>query len=64
MFTFNSQMSFPYLPVATVFGDNSITGGLESVVFQFVIPINFKGDSSLRFLPLVKSSDRSGRTSG
>ncbi|MGV8140091.1 MAG: GldG family protein [Mangrovibacterium sp.] len=61
MFTFNSQMSFPYLPVATVFGDNSITGGLESVVFQFVSPINFKGDSSLRFLPLVKSSDRSGK---
>jgi len=61
MFTFNSQMSFPYLPVATTFGENSITGGLESVVFQFVSPINFKGDTSLSFQPLVKSSDRSGK---
>lgn len=61
MFTFNSQISFPYLPIATVFGENPITGGLENVIFQFVSPINFKGDTSLLFQPLVKSSDQSGK---
>ena len=61
MFTFNSQLSFPYLPVANNFSkDNPITAGLENVVFQFVSPISFTGDSTFHFEPLVTSSKQSG----
>ncbi len=61
IFTFNSQVSFPYLPVATNFGESPVTEGLENVIFQFVSPITFTGDSTLRFQPLVKSSDQSAK---
>ncbi len=60
-FTFDTQMPFPYLPVASNFAKNPVTQGLESVIFQFVSPISFTGDSSLHYTPLVKSSDESGK---
>jgi len=62
-FTFDSQMSFPYLPIAAKFSKNAISEGLESVIFQFVSPIAFTGDSSLHYTPLVMSSAKSGKES-
>jgi len=62
-FTFNTQMSFPYLPIATKFSKNAISEGLESVIFQFASPIAFTGDSSLHYTPIVMSSDKSGKES-
>lgn len=58
--TFNNQVSFPYLPLVKQFPEHPITEGLEQVIFQFASPIRFLGDSSLRFTPLVTSSENSG----
>ncbi|MDX9880440.1 MAG: Gldg family protein [Prolixibacteraceae bacterium] len=60
MFTFNTQMTFPYLPMANNFADHAVTKGLENVLFEFVSPLNFTGDTSIRYQPLVYSSDKSG----
>lgn len=58
--TFNNQVSFPFLPLVNKFPDHPITEGLEQVIFQFASPVRFMGDSSLRFTPLVTSSENSG----
>ena len=58
-FRFNTAVDFPYFPLVTKFGDHPITKGIEQVVFQFVSPINFVGDSSANFTPIVTSSGRS-----
>ncbi|MGE4585894.1 MAG: GldG family protein [Mangrovibacterium sp.] len=60
LFTFSTPVSFPYLPIASSFADHPVTGGLESVIFPFVSPIRFNGDSTLQFTPLVMSSGQSG----
>jgi ABC-type uncharacterized transport system involved in gliding motility auxiliary subunit len=59
MFNFQSQVSFPYLPVVGRFADHPITKGLETVLLQFASPVNFIGDSSKRFTPLIYTSERS-----
>jgi len=59
-FTMSTQMSFPYLPVITRFGDNPAVKGLESVSLQFASPITFTGDSTKRFIPIAFSSAKSG----
>lgn len=59
MFNFQSQVSFPYLPVVGRFADHPITKGLETVLLQFASPVNFIGDSSKRFTPLIYTSEQS-----
>jgi gliding-associated putative ABC transporter substrate-binding component GldG len=59
-FTMSSQIQFPYLPVIHKFADNPITRGLESVSLQFASPITFTGDSTVKFIPLAYSSEKSG----
>lgn len=59
MFNFQTQVSFPYLPVVGRFADHPITGGLETVLLQFASPVNFVGDTTKRFTPLIYSSERS-----
>ncbi len=59
MFSFQTQVKFPYLPVVGRFADHAITGGLETVLLQFASPVNFVGDTSRRFIPLIYSSERS-----
>lgn len=59
-FSFTSQVSFPYLPVFNTFADHPVTSGLETVIMQFASPVNYTGDSTLTFTPLVKSSAKSG----
>lgn len=61
MFTINSQMTFPYLPTIKLFGDHTITKGIENVSFEFVSPMVFTGDSTIHFQPLAFSSEKSGK---
>jgi gliding-associated putative ABC transporter substrate-binding component GldG len=60
MFTFQSQVQFPYIPILNKFADHPITKGLETVVMQFASAINYTGDSSLKFTPLAFTSEQSG----
>jgi gliding-associated putative ABC transporter substrate-binding component GldG len=60
IFSFTSQVEFPYLPVFNTFEEHPITSGLETVMFQFASPVNFSGDTTLKFQPLVYSSELSG----
>lgn len=54
-----TQMPFYYLPVAAVFAKHPITTGLETVMFEFVSPLEFKADSAIQYTPLIFSSERS-----
>lgn len=56
----NNQVSFPFLPLVKRFPEHPVTEGLEQVIFEFASPIRFMGDSSLRFTPLVTSSENAG----
>ena len=58
-FTMQTQVSFPYLPMMAKFADHPISKGLERVIFEFVSPIYYEGDTSRRFIPLVFSSEQS-----
>ena len=62
-FTFNSQISFPYLPIINSFADHAISKGLEGVVLPFASPLTFIGDTTKRFTPIAFSSTKSGTTS-
>jgi ABC-type uncharacterized transport system involved in gliding motility auxiliary subunit len=54
-----TQMPFPYLPIAAKFTDHPVTKGLEAMLFQFASQVSFAGDTSARFTPLVSSSQQS-----
>lgn len=58
-FTEIRQAMFPYIFVVQKFGEHEITNGLEQVSFQFASGVNFTGDSSLHFTPLLFSSEKS-----
>ncbi len=58
--TFNTQVSFPFLPLVNNFADHPITEGLEQVIFEFASPIRFTGDSTAKFTPIVSSSEKAG----
>lgn len=60
MFSFTSQMEFPYLPIFNNFEKHPVTSGLETVVMQFASSLTFSGDSSLHYQPLVRSSEKTG----
>ena len=57
------QIEFPFFPVITNFSDHPITGGLKQVVCRFVSSIDFAGDSTLTFTPILKTSEKSGTQS-
>ena len=63
MFNFTQQVKFPYMPIITNFEDHPITKGLEQVVMPFVSSITYVGDTSLNFIPIAKSSKKSGTQS-
>ena len=50
---------FPFLPIVGKFSDHPITKGLETVILPFASPVNFIGDSSKRFTPLIMTSEKS-----
>jgi gliding-associated putative ABC transporter substrate-binding component GldG len=57
-FSYTTSVSFPYIPVLTEFAKHPITTGLSSVLMQFVSTVTFNGDSSVEFIPLVKTSKK------
>ncbi len=63
-FQFVRQIRYPYIPVITTFGNNPISKGLESVVFQFVSSVDTsKVDSLQKVTVLASSSNKSGEAS-
>ncbi len=59
-FSMTTQIQFPYLPLITNFADHPVTKGLEQIILQFCSPITYDGDSTYKFIPLAKSSEKSG----
>jgi len=59
-FSFQTQIQFPFLPLAEKFADHPISKGLESVLFEFASAINYQEDTTKKFTPLVFSSEKSG----
>jgi len=61
IFTMNTPVKFPYLPIITNFTKHPITEGLESVMFAFSTTIELAPvDTSVFMVPLAVSSDISG----
>ena len=61
--SFTSQVAFPYLPIFTNFANHPITSGLETVVMQFASSVNYTGDTTLHYEPLIFTSEKSGTQS-
>jgi gliding-associated putative ABC transporter substrate-binding component GldG len=59
MFRYMTQIQFPYIPMISKFADHPVVQGLENVIMPFVSPIEYTGDSSMTFIPLAFSSDKS-----
>ena len=58
-FTVQQPMAFPYIPQVNNFGDHPVAGGLEQLVLNFVSSIDYTGDSTLKYTPILLSSDMS-----
>jgi ABC-type uncharacterized transport system involved in gliding motility auxiliary subunit len=58
-----SSIAVPYIPRVNQFSDHPVTEGLEEVILPFASSIDFMGDSSISFTPLLFSSDLSGTQS-
>lgn len=66
-FTFQSQVPFPYIPVASNFNtSNPLVKDLQSLIFHFTSSIDTSGAAAkgLKEEVLVRSSKRSGRQTG
>ena len=57
---FQFSVQFPYLPIISNFPEHPITKGLEAVSMRFASTVNFVGDSTLTYIPLARSSKKSG----
>jgi gliding-associated putative ABC transporter substrate-binding component GldG len=53
-------VSFPYFVRVSNFGKHPISSGLEAVYLQLTSSINFSGDSSIKFTPILFSSEHTG----
>ncbi|MCD4732513.1 MAG: GldG family protein, partial [Bacteroidales bacterium] len=62
-FPFPVQMRFPYLPMIVNFEDHPVTKGLEQVLLPFASSIVYTGDTSNYFVPIAKTSEKSGTLS-
>ena len=60
VFNYTTQVPFYYIPMISGFADHPITSGLETVIMPFVSNLNYAGDTTKTFTPLVWSSDKSG----
>lgn len=66
-FTYQSQVPFPYIPVASNFNkDNPIVKDLQGVILHFVSSLDTSGAASkgLKSEVLIRSSKHSGRQTG
>jgi len=55
-----SSIAIPYIPRINQFSDHPVTEGLEEVILPFASTIDFMGDSSATFTPVMFSSELSG----
>ncbi len=63
--TMLSNVQFPYFPIITNFANHPVAGGIEQIAIPFANNINFIGsDSTVKFIPLLKTSEKSGFVSG
>jgi gliding-associated putative ABC transporter substrate-binding component GldG len=53
-----SSLLMPYIPIINNFSDHPITKGLEAVIMQFTSNLEFTGDSSIIYTPLLFTSER------
>ena len=61
IFTYNSQIQFPYFPIIINFNDHPISKNLESVMLPFSSPITISPqDSGLNYTPLAFTSGKAG----
>jgi len=60
MFTYNTTVKFPYLPLISKFADHPITKGLESVILPFASTVSYTGDNTKTFVPIAQTSEQSG----
>jgi len=60
-FSFTTQIRFPYMPLISGFADHPITKGLDEVIMQFPSSIDFTGDTTIQYIPLAFTSEKSGR---
>lgn len=56
-FLLTRQMEFHYFPVLKTFSKHPVTEGLEAIIMSFASTVDFRGDTSLRYTPLVLTSD-------
>lgn len=60
----NTQVQFPYFPIAKVFPEHPISEGLESLLLPFVTNITANNsDTAVHVYPLVMSSENTGMES-
>lgn len=59
-FQFNTQLQFPYFPLINKFEEHPVTKGLEQVVLRFPSPLSYTGDSTIHYVPIIKTSPKSG----
>jgi gliding-associated putative ABC transporter substrate-binding component GldG len=59
VFSYASNVSFPYLPMVQGVSGHPISQGLEAVMFEFPSEMTFVGDTNLIFEPLVVTSEKS-----
>ncbi|HER10201.1 MAG TPA: hypothetical protein ENO20_14950 [Bacteroides sp.] len=55
-----SSIAIPYIPRINKFSDHPLTQGLEEVILPFASTIDFMGDSTITFTPVMFSSELSG----
>lgn len=60
MFTYNTTIKFPYLPLISKFADHPITKGLESVLLPFASTVSYTGDNTKAFVSIAQTSEQSG----
>jgi gliding-associated putative ABC transporter substrate-binding component GldG len=59
IFSLNTPVAFHYFPLFKEFSDHPVTAGLDAVIMQFTCPLTFTGDSTVRFTPLLTTSELS-----
>jgi gliding-associated putative ABC transporter substrate-binding component GldG len=59
-FMMNTQIQFPYFPLINKFEDHPVTKGLSQVLLRFPSPLKYTGDSSIHYVPIIKTSDKAG----
>ena len=61
IFSFRSQVKFPYFPIVNSFPEHPVTTGLETIMLPFASAISFSpSDTATSFTPLLQTSELSG----